>query len=93
MQCATFVGQACTQSTTQYTPTPMKTIETIMRKTFSTRATALSQVETLATPKDISVPNTKTGSPVPRAYTAGSATPLLDLRAKGINTPKNRTAL
>jgi len=60
-----------------------------MRMIFSARVTALSQVETLVMPAAISVPNTKTGSPVPMANTAGSATPPADLRAKGINTPKN----
>ena len=68
-------------------------IETIMRTIFSMRVTAFSQAETRATPADRSVPNTKTGSPVPMANTAGSVTPPEDLRAKGINNPKNRIAL
>ena len=67
--------------------------ETTMRMIFSTRVTALTQVETRATPADISVPNISTGNPVPIANTAGSAMPPVDLRDKGINTPKNRIAL
>jgi hypothetical protein len=68
-------------------------METIIRIIRSTRVIALSHEETPATPKDRSVPNIKTGSPVPMANTAGSATPPVELRATGINTPKYKMAL
>ncbi len=59
-----------------------------MRIIRSTRAMALSHVATPATPRDSSVPNIRTGNPVPIANTAGNATPPVDLRAIGIKAPK-----
>jgi hypothetical protein len=64
-----------------------------IRMIRSARERALSQLATPATPRERSVPNTKTGNPVPTANIAGRTTPPVDFRAKGISTIKNKVAL
>jgi hypothetical protein len=64
-----------------------------MRITFSLREIASTHFEIPATPKESSIPKSKTGRPVPMAKKAGRVMPLADFNANGSKTAKNSTAL